>query len=265
VPALLTLSRSRGFGGHFGEQRRRHLPAAHELRGVADLHVLNAKVERDVARNHEPLRPEHVLRSCRDVAGRPAEHRRRLKTKREPASLVQIPLPNRHRTRIDLPKLAQLARRLLERIRLAVMPPARRTDRQRVQQILIADLVLFANDLSRAHPGNEVELGANFAEVIVTHDLFPFRHCYLLLNDAPRAELEAHNTIASSRPPYSPERESVREHAPMSIRAPSRPRRMPLLSWPRSALRKKARLAEEARLNREQAELEKTLKELTGG
>jgi hypothetical protein len=86
-----------------------------------------------------------------------------------------------------------------------MVPASSRTNRQRMQQILIADLVLFANDLRRAHTGNQIELGANLAEVvIVTHDLFPFRHCYLLLNDAPRATLKAHNTIASSRSPYSP-------------------------------------------------------------
>ena len=42
--------------GDFGEERRRHLAAAHELRRVADLHVLDAEVERGVRRDDESLR-----------------------------------------------------------------------------------------------------------------------------------------------------------------------------------------------------------------
>jgi hypothetical protein len=53
----------------------------------------------------------------------------------------------------------------------------RRADRQRVKQVLVTDLIVLANDFRSAHPSNEIELGANLAEVVVvTHDLFPFRH-----------------------------------------------------------------------------------------
>ena len=86
-------------------------------------------------------------------------------------------LPNRDRTRIDLPVLGQLACRLLQRTRLPVMPTPRRADRQRVKQILVTDFVVLTNDFRRTHSGNKIELGTNLAEVVVvTHDLFPFRH-----------------------------------------------------------------------------------------
>ena len=82
------------------------------------------------------------------------------------------------------------------------------------------------------------------------------------------------STLGSTRPsslasrskrPWStpPERKSVRGHAPISIRA-KQTKKDAAAKLAAERAQEKATVAEEARLNRERAEVEKTLQELTG-
>src|SRR6478609_3710690 len=73
---------------HFRKHRSRHFPAAHELRRIPDLDVLDPEVERRVRRNYQTLRAKHVLRRGWDATRRARGNRRRLKSERESPTLA---------------------------------------------------------------------------------------------------------------------------------------------------------------------------------